>query len=240
MIDATLLVFESGVPKLSTITRTGHAPLAGRRAAAAHGHPAARRCRSRQPAAGSTRRDATAVRLAGPDARRHVHVHALSAARLLSADGSAVRGRPASGAGGPGAARTRAADVDQRSIRSTTRRRCSRRSATDRAPIPRIWTLLTGAPPRSSRRSRRRFGVSVIHDQDDPAGARRTISEPRSSIAADAWSRSTTDSEWTPEHAAHRPARCPRPVAARRSRRSRRPSAPHPTADARRSRCSDF
>ena len=27
VIDATLLVFESGVPKLSTITRTGHAPM---------------------------------------------------------------------------------------------------------------------------------------------------------------------------------------------------------------------
>ena len=34
---------------------------------------------------------ATALRLAGPGARRHVRVHAMSAARLLPADGSAVR-----------------------------------------------------------------------------------------------------------------------------------------------------
>ena len=94
-----------------------HGPCAGDRAAArrcADGPCRAGRSRAGRAAHGRGRRDPRAVRVARPGAGRHVHIHALSAAGLLSAHGSTVCCRPARDPGRRAAARPGEPPVDQR------------------------------------------------------------------------------------------------------------------------------
>ena len=93
LVTATLVVGEVDA-HLSTLTRTGHAPLdappaVARRAA----HPAA--WRDRWPTRCSSTRTASRgrSRAARPPRGADVHLHALPAARVLSADGPALRRR---------------------------------------------------------------------------------------------------------------------------------------------------
>ncbi len=161
LVTATLVVGEVDA-HLRTLEKTGHAALD---TPAPPPPPDIR-----QP--GDTLTDATLVdqngapaslsRVSWPSRRADVHLHALPAARVLSADGSALRRRAEDAREHAGARRREAGHGDARSgvrhagrARSRTRRR--------RGADPKIWSFLTGDPAEVNQFGSQ-LGIYVEHN----------------------------------------------------------------------------
>jgi protein SCO1/2 len=196
VIDATLLVFESGVPKLSTITRTGHAPVPADAPAPLTGilQPGdVVPDNALQDLYGATRRltdwqgHAVAVtfvytRCPMPDFCPLMDRQFAAVQRALLADRALAS-----------AARLISISFDPEHDTPAVLEAHAREIGAD----PRIWTLLTGASP-NVQAVTSAFGVSVIHDQMTPQALthnlRTAVLDPRGRLV-----KIYDGHDWTPE-----------------------------------------
>ena len=196
VIDATLLVFVSGVPKLSTITRTGHAPVPADAPAPLTG--------ILQP--GDVVPDNALQDLHGATRRlSDWHGHAVAVTfvytrcpmpdfcPLMDRQFAAVQRAVLADAALASAARLISISFDPEHDTPAVLEAHARRLGAD----PRIWTLLTGAPP-DVQAVTSAFGVSVIHDQMTPQvlthNLRTAVLDPRGHVI-----KIYDGHDWTPE-----------------------------------------
>ena len=196
LVTATLVV-NDGEAHLRAVTRTGFAAVERRpRRHSRDGPgrtrttPSAMRRSSTRPAPGGTLAD-----WRGRVAGRHVRIHAMSAAQLLSAPGPTLQGRADPGAGRRQSARSASSCSRSASIRNTIRRR-SWRSGRPR------WGRSRGLALPDRRRAEvetfaAQFGVSVVRDASPPDAIEHNL---RTAIIDGEGTLVTTlsGSEWTP------------------------------------------
>ena len=181
LVTATLVVGEVDA-HLSTLTKTGTRRSSRRsRSGAGRADPDAGRRVADSSLRRSGRRRRADLVAARPPRRADVHLHALPAARLLPADGPALRGGAEDAAEHAGAGR-RAARIGHASIPRSTRRPCSKTHAQALGADPRVWTSSPAHAEEVRHASRSRFGVHVERECRRRRSTSPTTCAPPSSI----------------------------------------------------------